>query len=131
MPELQDPTFVGALTRSVARLKDPEGITALADAMGFGFAAIHALAEFGDVAAGRVLDVVDSGDTIHYVVDGGLIVLRFMVETPKGNPMTPSTRERIRSVAAKRLAGKEYFTTVWYAIDLASVLLPARLERVV
>jgi hypothetical protein len=122
MPELQDPTFVGALTRSIARLNDPESIPALADAMGFGYAAIHALARFGDVAAKRILDMVNSSDTIHYVVDGGLTALRFMIEAPRGEPLPASTRESIRLAVVKRLAGKEYFTTVWSAIDTASVL---------
>jgi hypothetical protein len=92
---------------------------------------IRALADFGEQAAASVLQVVTSPDGWHDDVDGGLVALRFMVERRGEHPLTARTIAQIRRAADQRLTGKQYFTTLWSAIDLAVVLGDPGLRRIV
>lgn len=119
---VEDPEFVASVQRAVARLKDPSSIPALARAMGSTFVTVRPLAQFGEPAASYVLDVVESADSHYSAVYEGLIVLRFMIEKQSERPLSAGTLERIRSAARARLIGPQYFTVLWRAMDLASVL---------
>lgn len=119
---VEDPEFVASVQRAVARLEDPSSIPALARAMGSTFVTVRPLAQFGEPAAPYVLDVVESIDSHYSAVYEGLIVLRFMFEKQSERPLSVGTVERIRGAARSRLIGPQYFTVLWRAMDLASVL---------
>lgn len=125
---LEAPEYIYELHRVVAALKDPDSIPALANALG-NFTVVGQLADMGEQAAPAVLDVVTNPASHHYVVDDGLRVLRMMVETQTTQPLSAATVSRIRDAAEQRLTGTQYFTTVWYAIDLAAVLDDPELEQ--
>jgi len=134
LPELEDPVFIGALVRSVARLGDARSIPVLAPTTAFGFEAIHALAAFGELAAGEVLNVVEDRDGMYYAVEGGLVTLRFMIEAPRAGVLSVGTMQRIRRVVRDRLtghAGNVEFIVLWAAIDLAVVLGDSELRALV
>ena len=131
LQELEDPELIGTAARVVAELRDPNAIPALASALGSGFAVIRALVEFGEQAAPAVLAAVMSPQSMHDAINHGLITLRFMVEGAETHPLSPATLAQIRSAAEQHLrTGKVLaITTLWWAIDLASVLKDARLRR--
>ena len=134
LPELENPMFVGALIRSVVRLGDARSIPALAPATAFGFEAIHALAAFGEAAAGEVLDVVEDREGMYYAVEGGLVTLRFMIESPRAGVLSARTMQRVRKAVRDRLAGhtgNAEFIVLWAAIDLAVILGDADLRAIV
>lgn len=132
MPEfVESPELIGRVIRAVAQLEDPKTIPALAGALGTGFTAIRALVGFGQQAAPAVLDVVRSPNSTHYQVDAGLIALRLMVERTPSRPLSSDTLDQIGRVAQERLTGNQYFTTLWWAIDLAVVLNDVELRRIV
>lgn len=134
IPEpLPDPELVAALARAVSELRDPRMIRALAESLGVGFSVTRALAEFGDDAAGAVLDVVMSPQSTHYAVNDGLIALRLMVELAgPGRGLPPNTMARIREAAEHHLTSKPRFIgTVWWALDLAAALPDAPLRGIV
>jgi hypothetical protein len=133
LPPLEDPEFIGAVSRAVARLRDPRAIPALAGALGTGFTVIDALAAFGELAAPAVLAVVTSPESMPDAVNHGLITLRFMVEAAETRPLSADTWAQIRGAAAQRLATGAglYLTTLWRAIDLAVVLKDPALRRTV
>ena len=126
---VENPEFVANVQHVVARLSDPEAIPALARALGT-FTVVRALVKFGEQAAPAVLSVVSSPESDHNAVDDGLRVLSHMVTgtNPDGGmnkeriPLSPASLEQVRRVVKQRLTGKQYFTTVWYAIDLAELL---------
>ena len=55
---LEDPEFVGPITRAVARLQDPAAIPALVGVLGTGSTAIRVLVAFGEPAAPEVIATV-------------------------------------------------------------------------
>lgn len=122
LPPLEDPELVGLLAQAVAVFADPLAIPALTRALGTGFVVVNALSNFGEQAAPAVLATVTSQASIHPAVDHGLIVLRMMVEGADQRPLSAEIREKIRLAAQQRLTGKQYFTTLWWAIDLGVVL---------
>jgi hypothetical protein len=128
---LEDPEFIAALARFVAELKDPQAIPVLSKAIYGWLPVMRALADFGQQAAPAVLDVVTSSGADKDEVNHGLITLRFMVEGAKTRPLSAGTIEQIRRAAEQRLSGKQYFTTLWYATDLAAVLNDPGLRRTV
>jgi hypothetical protein len=128
-PEL--PEFIFRLSGVVAELQDPAAIPALVGVLGTGSPVTNALVAFGEEAVPAILAAVRSPETTHYVVDGALIALRFMVEGAGPHPRSASTLNEIRSAAKQRLIGKQYFTTVWSAIDLAVALKDPDLRRIV
>jgi hypothetical protein len=95
------------------------------------FTLIRPLADFGQLAAPSVLRVVMSPESHYTAVDDGLRILRFMVEKRQTRPLSADTLGEIRRAARQRLTGKQYFTTLWYAIDLAMVLDDEGLKRIV
>jgi len=125
---VENPEWIARVHHTVAALKEPAAIPALANALGI-FTVIRALADFGEQAAPAVVDVVMSPTRHHTAVDDGLRVLRFMVERRNTSPLSPETLAQIRRAARERLSGEQYFTTLWYAIDLAAVLDDAELRR--
>jgi hypothetical protein len=127
---VENPEFMSSVHHAVAALKDPQAIPALARALGW-FTVVRALADFGDQAAQAVLGVVTSPTSRYSAVDDGLTVLRWMVESRSERPLSPGTLVQIRRAAEQRLTGEQYFTTLWYAIDLASVLDDAELRRII
>jgi hypothetical protein len=111
---------------------DPHAIPALAGALGTGSTLVRdALADFGEQAAPDVLRLVTAQDTRYDAVGDGLMALRFMVEGARTRPLSPSTRDQIRRAAMQRLTGEQYFSTLWYAIDLAVALDDPELRRIV
>jgi hypothetical protein len=127
---LDDPEVIASVHHAVAALNDPKAIPALARALGW-FTVVRALAKFGDQAAPAVIAIVASPKTRYTAVDDGLRVLRFMVETRQDRPLSASTMDQIRRVVRQRLSGEQYFTTLWYSIDLAGVLDDSTLRRVI
>jgi hypothetical protein len=123
---VEDPEFISALARIVADLRDPVAIPALAGALST-YSVIAPLADFGEQAAPAVLAVVRSSKD-HYAVEDGLRSLRFMIEGPR--PLSAATLREIALVTEQRLSGKQAFATLWYAIDLASVLKTSRLQTI-
>jgi hypothetical protein len=128
---LDDPEFILRVSRVVADLQDPRAIPALAGALGTGSTVTEALVAFGEQAVPAVLAVVTSRNSMHYTVDEGLVMLRFLVEGAGPLPLSAETLERVRRAAEQRLTGKQYFTTLWDAIDLATALKDPGLRRVV
>jgi hypothetical protein len=127
----EDPEFIATVSRVVAELRDPQAIPALSEAIYGGFTVIRALADFGERAVPAVLRVVTSPESHYDAVNHGLITLRFIVEGAGTRPLSASTLDQIRRAAEQRLTGKQYFTTLWRAVDLAAVLNDADLRRVV
>ena len=125
---VENPEFIANVQHVVASLNDPEAIPALARALGT-FTVIRALVRFGEQAAPAVLSVVGAAESDYNAVDDGLRVLRYMVagggpdeNTRSPAPLSAETLEQVRRVVKQRLTGKQYFTTMWYAIDLAELL---------
>jgi hypothetical protein len=119
-----DPDFFPEIVAAVVEIRDPAAIPAVASALGSGFRAIRFLADFGESAAPAVLAVVMSPESINYAVDDGLIALRFMVERRSVRPLSQSTMAQIRLAVQQHLStGRDFaIGTLWWAIDLASVL---------
>jgi hypothetical protein len=101
----------------------------MARAMG-SWALLDPLADFGELAASDVLAGVTSNGSHHTNVSNGLIVLRFMLEGTPKYPLSPDTIARIRQATEQRLLDPRYFTTLWYAIDLAAVLKDPDLKAI-
>lgn len=125
---LESLDYVFALHRAVAELRDPSSIPALARAMGNN-SVVAPLADYGELAVPAVLEIVTDPASNHYLVDDGLRVLRLMVENQQAQPLSSETLSLIHSAAEQRLAGTQYFTTVWYAIDLAAALDDPEFEQ--
>lgn len=129
---LENPEFIAHVARFVAELKDPLSIPALAGALESGSTApMQTLAAFGEQAAPAILSVVTSPQSSHYAVEGGQTALRLMVEGAAPRPLTAGTLNQIRRAAQLRLTGPQYFTTLWYAVDLAVVVKEDSLRRIV
>jgi hypothetical protein len=129
---LEDPEFTAKLARVVAELRDPRSIPALTGALGTGSPPSLALAAFGEQAAPSVLAVVTARESWYELVNGGLQVLRFMVEGKQTRPLTAGTLNRIRLAAEQRLTDRPRFvTTLWRAIDLAVALDDPSLRQIV
>jgi len=121
--ELENPEFIAHVAHVVSQLQDPRAIPALARALDSGSTLVSdALADFGEKAAPAVLGVVTASNSGHDAVERGLITLRFMVEEVRTRPLSLATMNQIRLAAQQRLSGKQYFTTLWNAIDLAAAL---------
>jgi hypothetical protein len=132
LQEQEDAEFITHVARTVAALHDPRTIPALANfGLGTGSPPRDALVAFGEQAAPAVLAAVMSPDSSHDTVDDGLVTLRFMVEGMASHPLTAGTIAQIRRAAEQRMTGKQYFTILWYAIDLASVLNDTKLWSIV
>jgi len=128
----EDPEFIAHVAHVVSQLEDAQAIPALAGALGTGSTLVRdALADFGERAAPAVLAVVTSPERHYSAVDEGLITLRFMVEGTGPRPLSAGTLDQIRSAARQRLTGKQYFTTLWRAIDLAVALNDPGLRQIV
>jgi hypothetical protein len=128
--ELENPEFIAQLAKVVATFRDPRAIPALAGALGSSPQAIHALPEFGELAAPAVLQVL--GTTASgSVEDDAMTTLRFMAEGV-GGPLTALTRDHMQQVARKRLTTPQNsIVAVWKAIDLAVALDDPELRRIV
>jgi hypothetical protein len=128
---LEDPEFVFRLSRVVAALRDPQAIPALTGALGSGAPVRRALVAFGEEAVPALVAAVGSPESIEYVVDDALIALRLMVEGAGPQPLSAGALTEVRRVAKLRLTGKQYFTTLWDAIDLAVALDDPELTQIV
>jgi len=126
---VENPEFIVDVQHMVAALREPKAIPALAQALGT-FATVRALAAFGGQAVPAVVGVVTSSTIDHSAVDDGLIVLRWIVER-RGAALSPGTIPQIRRAAEQRLTGKQYFTTLWYAMDLGAVMNDSELKRII
>lgn len=129
--DVEDPEFIARLSRTVAELRDPAAIPALSEATYGGRDVIKALAGFGEQALPDVIRVVSSRDSHYDVVDLGLITLRIMVENRSTRPLSGRALDAIRRAASQRLTGKQYFTSLWWAIDLAVALNDPALVKIV
>ncbi len=127
----EDPSFIAAVSRVVAGLRDLRAVAVLSEAVYGGITAGRALAEFGEPAAPALLRLVTSTDSHYTTVDHALVALRLMAEQAQYRSLSSATREQIRAAAAQRLEQPEYFTTLWMAIDLAVVLGDPSLRQVV
>jgi hypothetical protein len=131
VPDLENPELIGGLAQVVAAFRDPWAIRALTSALGNSPQAIHGLAEFGELAAPSVLQVVRSTPSMDVETDA-LMTLRFMADGVGGPPLTGATRARMREVAKRRLTTRQKsVVTVWRAIDLAVALQDAQLRWLV
>jgi hypothetical protein len=126
----ENPELIAELARLVAEFRDPRSIPALAGALGTSPPAVYALAEFGEPAVQRVLDVVTRTEDGSVIMDA-LICLRLMAEGVRTRPLTPRTLGNIRRVAEQRLTGQQFVTTLWRAIDLAVALRDSTLRQTV
>ncbi len=127
----ENPEFIAKVSRVVAELGDPQAIPTLSQAIYGGLTVIRALAAFGEQAAPSVLGVVTSPDSHYDLVNHGLITLRFMVETVGTRALSTGTIARTRSAAAQRMTGKQHFSTLLWAIDLAVILNDEELRKIV
>lgn len=127
MEESASPEYIAELHRIVADTGDSEAIPLLADAMG-SFTLIRQLVELGEAAAPHVISVTSDPSRHYSTVDDGLRVLRMMVEA---QAISERSRRAIREVAIQRLTTEQYFTTLWYAIDLAASLNDTELDKIV
>ncbi|MGH7470674.1 MAG: hypothetical protein ACRENP_22225 [Longimicrobiales bacterium] len=125
----ESPEFIAHLSRFVAELRDPRAIPALAEAIYGGGTVARALAAFGEQSVPAVTRVVAAPDVHYDVVNHALLTLRFVLEGQ--TPVSSSTRNQIRESAALRLTGKQYFTTLWKAMDLAITLNDPSLRAIV
>ena len=114
----------------MAEFRDPSAIPALIGALGTSGPVTRALARFGEEAVPALLSVVRSSESISYVVDDAMLALRFMIEGAGPHPLSDATLDEIRDVAKQRLTGKQYFTTLWEAMDLASAFSDPGLKRI-
>ncbi|MGH7612977.1 MAG: hypothetical protein ACREMW_02905, partial [Gemmatimonadales bacterium] len=128
---LEDPEFIGRVSSVVAELRDPGAIPALVGALGTGPPVTRALVAFGEQAVPALLVAVRSPETTLYVVDDALLAFRFMVEGAGPHPLSAGTLNEIRRAAKQRLTGKQHFSTLWWAIDLAIALKDPDLRRIV
>jgi hypothetical protein len=128
---LENPEFIAQVSRVVADLRDPTAIPALIGALGTGSPPARALAAFGEEAVPALVAAVKTPGTIHYVVDDALVALRFMLEGAAPRPLSAAAIDEIRRAVEVRLAGKQVFTTVWDAVDLAIALKDPALRRIV
>jgi hypothetical protein len=126
-----DPEFIASLSRFVGELRDPRAIPALSEAIYGGVTVMRALAAFGEPAVAPVVKVVSSSESHYNAVNHGLITLRLIVEGTPAQPLSKASLEQIRGAVEQRLTGKQYFTILWQAIDLAVVLDDARLRGIV
>jgi hypothetical protein len=127
-----NPEFHARVCQTVAQLRDASSIHALARGLGKCGWQIHKdLAAFGEQAAPAVVAVVVSPQSSYDTVNEGLIALRFMVEDTNKRPLSKGSLEAIRAAALKRLTGKQYFTTLWGAVDLAMVIEDPALTAIV
>jgi len=129
--QVEDPSFIAAVSREVAKLGDARAIPALCEAIDGGTIVAKALAEFGEAAVPDLLRVVNSPDAHYDLVDHGLIALRIMAERPDYQSVSRTTQQQIRAAAAQRLKRPGYFTSLWRAIDLAVVLKDPELRQVI
>lgn len=123
-----DPESHMFLQRVVAQTNHPSTIPALVQALG-NAGLISYLVDYGEVAAPAVLDLVTNPESHYYPVNDGLRVLRLMIENQSAQPLSAETLARIRAAAEQRLTGTQYFTTIYYAIDLAGVLADPELTQ--
>ena len=108
----------------VTQHRDPTLIPAVVPHLETGNRVAMWLAWFGEPAVPYVLEVAASNDPGHEAeVYSALETLRFMVEGVGRNPITPTTRAEIASLALERLTGRQYFGILWGAIDLGGVML--------
>jgi hypothetical protein len=127
-----NPEFHARVCETIAELRDRAAIAVLARGLGAcGFLVHRYLAEFGDLATPAVLAVVTSPASSYESVSEGLIALRFIVENASERPVSPASLERIRRAAEQRLTGRQYFSTLGRAIDLAIVLRDPDLRTIV
>lgn len=128
---MEDPELIAKLARVVAELRDPRAIPALTAALGTGSPVTRALVSFGEDAVPSLLAAVRSPESIEYVVEGALMTLRFLVEGAGPRPLSATALDGIREAVRQRITGRQYFTTLWDAIDLAMALNDADLRRIV
>lgn len=130
IPELENAELIAGLAQVVASFRNPRAIPALTGALGNSPQAIHALAEFGELAAPGVLQVIRRTSDGSIETDA-LLTLRFMAEGV-GGPLTAATLRGMREVAKNRLTSSQKFiTTVWRAIDLAVAVRDTELRAIV
>lgn len=130
VPDPGNPELIAGLAHVVAAFRDPRSIPGLAGALGSSPPAMSALAEFGELAAPAVLQVVET-TTDGSVEDDAMTTLRFIAERV-GRSLTGSIRTSMCKAARERLTTPQKFvTTVWKAIDLAVAVDDAELRRVV
>jgi hypothetical protein len=126
LPPIENPRLAATLAQIVVDLRDPRAIPALVEALGHDLSIPRALASFGEQAATHVAAAVNSPESPDFLVDHGLIALRFMVERSGERPLPDSVLEGIRRVAEYRLEepGRELESgvTLGRAIDLAVAL---------
>lgn len=107
----------------------PQAIPGLTLSLGKSPPAIEALAQFGEPAAGPVMDVIEETPSNSVLMDG-LRAIR-LVEGVGREPLRPATLERIRTLTAEYLTGDDRYVIVLRAIDLAIVLDDPELRTIV
>ncbi len=122
----EDPSYVAAVSRRVAEIRDPNAIRALARAMDGGRLASEALGSFGPAAIPAVVAVVEDPESHYDLVIYGLRSLGQIVALHRATLPT-AARASIKRAVSMRLNNEQYFTTLWAAVDLAVDLADAEL----
>ncbi len=117
----------------VTDLADERAIPGLVKALGSGFTVvIGRLADFGELAAGPVIEVTRSYGDDSRRIGHALWTLRYMLEGTETRPLSAGTIAEIRNVAEVWLSrGQQGIFTLSDAIDLAIVLGDPDLRSVV
>ena len=122
--ELLSEIEAGCVNGDVTDLTDERAIPGLLRALDNGFPMVTgSLADFGELAAGRVIEVTRSDGNDLFMIGEALEALRYMLEGTESRPLSAGTIEEIRSVAEVWLSkGQQSISTLSPAIDLAIVL---------
>lgn len=127
---VEDPELIHAVAEFVAQLRDPRAIPVLAEAPAGGKEVQMALAEFGERAVPDLIRVAAAPDNHYEVVDHALQSLRRVVDAGI-TTLSVASRQALRGLASDRMARGQYFTTLWYAMDLAMASGDVELRRTV
>lgn len=131
--ELLSEIEAGCVDGDVTDLADERAIPGLVKALGSGFSIVPArLSDFGELAAGQVIEVTRSYGNEPSMIRDALLALRFMLEGAETRPLSAGTIEELHNVAEVWLSRRDQSSsTLLAAINLAIVLGDPDLRSVV
>jgi hypothetical protein len=121
-----------ALFMVAAKSTDPIVIPVLVESVGNGAGrpVFEALARFGPAAAGPLLQEIERrGNRDSSYASDALFALRVIVD--KSSTLTPDLRDGMAKMAMQHLSGRQFPSTVEFAIDLAIALRDPQLTTAV
>jgi hypothetical protein len=124
--------YVASLFMAAATSTDPIVIPALVESVGNGAGrpVFEALARFGPAAAGPLLQEIERrGNKDSSYASDALFALRVIVE--KSGTLTQDQRDGMAKLAMRHLSGRQFPSTVEFAIDLAIALRDPQLTKAV